>query len=71
MAQFLLIMKILSNEKIVVTYIFENVKCYIATHNVLKGKYTLYKIIDDDYQKLKIDNTPIEFDEIIKKDRSK
>ena len=64
-------MKIPSSEKIVVTYVFEDVKCYIATHNALKGKYTLYKIIDGDYQRLKIANTPLEFDEIIKKDRSK
>ena len=64
-------MKIPSSEKIVITYVFEDVKCYIATHNVLKGKFTLYKIIDGDYQRLKIANTPLEFDEIIKKDRSK
>ena len=64
-------MKIPSNEKIVVTYIFEDVECYIATHNHLKDKYTLYKIIDGDYQKLNTANTPIGFDEIINKDRSK
>jgi hypothetical protein len=64
-------MKIPSNEKIVVTYIFEDVKCYIATHNVLKGKYMLYKIVNDDYQRLKTAETPIEFDNIVEKDRSK
>lgn len=63
-------MKIPKHEKLMVTYIFEDVKCYIATKNVL-GKYILYKIIDDDYQKLKTADSPIEFDKIIQKDRSK
>lgn len=62
-------MKIPTNEKIVVTYTFEGVKEYIATHNALKGKFTLYKIIDNDYQKLKMATSPLEFDEIVKKDR--
>jgi hypothetical protein len=34
-------------------------------------KYTLYKIIGDDYQKLKTAESPLEFDQIVKKDRSK
>lgn len=64
-------MKIPVSEKIAVTYIFEGVKGYIATHNALKGKFMLYKIVDGDYQKLKTANTPVEFDEIVKKDRGK
>ena len=64
-------MKIPSNEKIVVTYIYGDVKDYIATYHPLKGKYTLYKITDGDYQRIKIADTPIEFDKIIEKDRSK
>lgn len=64
-------MKISSNEKIVVTYARGDVKDYIATYHPLKGKYTLYKIIEDDYQKVKTSDTPIEFDDIIEKDRSK
>ena len=63
-------MKISKQEKIVLSYIFEGIKCYIVTRNIL-GKYTLYKIINDDYQKLKTADTPIEFDEIVEKDRSK
>lgn len=63
-------MKIPTNERIVVTYTFEGVKEYIATHNALKGKFTLYKIVDNDYQKLKTTTSPLEFDEIVKKDRS-
>ena len=63
-------MKIPSNEKIVVNYVFEDVKCYIATHNVIRGKYTLYKIIDGDYQRLKVSDSPLEFYEIIEEDRS-
>lgn len=61
-------MKIPKQEKILHTYIFEGVKCYTITRNVL-GKYILYKIVDDDYQKLKMADTPIKFEEIIEKDR--
>ena len=63
-------MKIPNTEKIVVSYVCGDVKDYIATYHPLKGKYTLYKIIDGDYQKIKISDTPIEFDDIIEKDRS-
>lgn len=70
MAQFILIMKIPSNEKIAVNYVCGGIKDYIATYHPLKGKYTLYKITDGDYQKLKTAETPIEFDEIVEKDRS-
>ena len=62
-------MKIPTNEKIVVTYTFEGVKEYVVTHNALKGKFTLYRIIDDDYEKLKVATSPLEFDEIVKEDR--
>ena len=71
MAQFILIMKIPNSEKIVVSYFCEDVKDYIATYHPLKCKYTLYKITDGDYQRIKISDTPIEFDDIIKKDRGK
>lgn len=63
-------MKIPQTEKIVLTYVFEGVDCYVVTQNILK-KYTLYKIIDDDYQKLKTLESPLGFDEIVEKDRSK
>ena len=63
-------MKIPKQEKVVLTYVFEGIDCYIVTRNTL-GKYVLYKIVDDDYQKLKTAETPIEFDNIVKKDRSK
>ena len=62
-------MRIPTNEKIAVTYISEGIKEYVVTHNALRGKFMLYKIIDGDYQKLKISDTPVEFDEIIEKDR--
>jgi hypothetical protein len=64
-------MKIPSNEKIMVSYVFEGVKCYSVTYNALRGKFTLYKIIDSDYQRMKVAESPIEFDEIVEKDRSK
>ncbi len=62
-------MQITKYEKIMVTYIFDDMKHYIITKNAL-GKYILYKIIDDDYQKLKTADSPIEFDKIVQKDRS-
>ena len=61
-------MKIPKQEKILQTYIFEGVKCYTITRNML-GRYILYKIVNDDYQKLKTADTPIKFEEIIEKDR--
>lgn len=63
-------MKIPKQEKIVLTYVFEGIDCYVVTQNNLQ-KYTLYKIIADGYQKLKTSNTPLDFDEIVKKDRRK
>ena len=63
-------MKISKHEKILMTYVFDDIKCYAVTRDVL-GRYTLYKIVENDYQKLKTAETPMEFDEIVKKDRSK
>lgn len=63
-------MKIPKQEQVVLTYVFEGIDCYTVTRNAL-GKYVLYKILDNDYQKLKTAETPIEFDTIVKKDRSK
>ena len=63
-------MKISKQEKIVSTYAVEGVNDYIVTQNHLR-KYVLYKIIDDGYQKLKTSDTPLDFDEIVKKDRRK
>lgn len=63
-------MKIPKNENIMVTYVFEGISCYTITRNIL-GKYILYKITDGDYQKLKTAESPLDFDEIVKKDRSK
>ena len=61
-------MQIPKNETISVTYIFDDIKCYIVTRNTT-DKYTLYKILNNDYQKLKTSSTPVDFDEVIKKDR--
>ena len=61
-------MKISQQETIMRTYIYDGVERYIETRNLL-GKYILYKIIDNDYQKLKVADTPIEFKKIIEKDR--
>jgi hypothetical protein len=63
-------MNIPKQEKIVLTYVFDGIDCYTVTRNNLQ-KYILYKIIDDGYQKLKTSNTPLDFDEIVEKDRRK
>ena len=62
-------MKIPSGEKIVVSYVFEGVKCYAVTQNALKGKFTLYKIINNDYQKMTTADSPADLNEMVKKDR--
>ena len=63
-------MKALKNETILLTYVFEDINCYTVTRNIL-GKYTLYKIKDDNWQKLKTSDTAVDFDEVVRKDRSK
>ena len=62
-------MKISKQEKIILTYVFEGVDSYVVTRNIL-GKYTLYKIVNDDYQKLKTADSAADFDKIVQKDRS-
>lgn len=61
-------MKLPKQEKIVMTYVFEGIDCYIVTRNLL-CKYILYKIVNNNYQKLKTSDNPLDFDEIVKKDR--
>jgi hypothetical protein len=52
-------------------YIFDEVECYKITRNT-SDKYILYKIIDDNnYQKMKTANSPIELEAVIEKDRRK
>lgn len=63
-------MQISKQEKIVLTYVFDGIDCYVVSRNNLQ-KYILYKIIDDGYQKLKTSSTPLDFDEIVEKDRRK
>lgn len=61
-------MKIPKNETKMTTYVFDGVKCYTITRNNL-GRYTLYKIIDDDYQKMKMADSPKDLEVVIDKDR--
>ena len=63
------LMKIPKNEKSMVSHVFDGVKCYITTQNTINGKFTLYKVNNDDYEKISTADTPLKFDEIIKKDR--
>ena len=63
-------MKIPKNEKSMVSHVFDGVKCYVTAQNTVSGKFSLYKIIDDnDYEKLMTADTPLKFDEVIAKDR--
>lgn len=63
-------MKISKQETITETYTRDKVKEYIVTRNLL-GKYTLYKVKENDYEKLKTAETPVGFKEIVMKDWSK
>lgn len=62
-------MKIPKNEISMVSHVFDGVKSYITTRNTINGKFSLYRIIKDDYERLSTADTPLKFDEIIKKDR--
>ena len=63
-------MKIPKNETGMTAYIFDGVECYKITRNTL-GKYTLYKVIgDNDFQKMKAADSPLDLEKIIDKDRS-
>jgi hypothetical protein len=62
-------MKIPKQEQIMTTYLFDGVAHYVATRNTL-GKYVLYKILNDDYQKMQTSASPLDFDKVIDKDRS-
>lgn len=61
-------MKIPTQEKIVMQYVFDGIPCYAVTRNPIQ-KYTLYKINGGDYRKLKTSDSPIDFDKIVEKDR--
>ena len=64
-------MKMPKNERPMTRYVFDGVVCYRITQSST-GKYTLYKIIgEDDYQKMKTAETPIDLEVVIEKDRRK
>ena len=63
-------MKIPKNEEIVTEYAANGIIDYVATQHQLTDKFTLYKIIGSDYERIKVTETPISFDDIIKKNRS-
>ena len=56
-------MKISKNETQLKRYINGGICTHIVTRNLI-GKYTLYKIKDDDYIKIKTSDSPQEFDGI-------
>ncbi len=62
-------MKIPKNEKGMVSYIYDGEKRYYITQNTINGKFTLYKITGDDYEKMATADSPLKLDEVIKKDR--
>lgn len=63
-------MKISKQETITERYMKDGAEDYVVTRNNL-GKYTLYKVKEDDYEKLKTAETPVGFKEIVMKDWSK
>ena len=62
-------MQIPKQEQIMITYVFDGAACYVATKNTI-GKYVLYKIIDNDYRKMQMAISPLDFDKLIERDRS-
>lgn len=64
-------MKIPKTERPMTRYVFDGIPCYRVTQNS-NGKYVLYKIIgNDDYQKMKTADTPLDLEVVIEKDRRK
>lgn len=63
-------MKIPKNENIVTEYAVNGIIDYVATQHLLTNKFTLYKLIENGYERIKVTETPISFDDIIKKNRS-
>ena len=61
-------MRIPKQEQLMTTYTFGGVAHYVATRNSV-GKYVLYKIVDNDYQKMQTSASPLDFDKVIEKDR--
>jgi hypothetical protein len=64
-------MKIPKTERPMTRYVFDDIACYKVTQNS-NGKYVLYKIIgNDDYQKMKTADTPLDLEVVIEKDMRK
>ena len=66
-------MKVPKNEKTVVSYYTEDMKHhYVITQSLLKDKFTLYKVLEDDnYEKMATADSPLKLEEIIKKDKER
>lgn len=65
-------MKIPKNENIVTSYYTEDMsRHYVITQSLLKDKFTLYKVLKDDYQKMATASSPLAFDDVIKKDKGR
>lgn len=56
-------MKISKNEKQLERYVNDGIVTHIVTRNLI-GKYTLYKVEENDYIKIKTSDNPTEFDSI-------
>ena len=62
-------MKISKNEKGMESYIYDGKKCYYITLNTVNNKFILYKIINDDYEKMATSDSPPKLYEVMKRDR--
>ena len=62
-------MKIPKNERGMESYIYDGKKCYYITLNTVNGKFTLYKIINNDYEKMATADSPSKLYKAMKRDR--
>ena len=61
-------MKLSKKEQVLRVYKYDDVDCYAVTRNA-SGQYTLYRIIDGDYQKMKTSESAANFTQLVEKDR--
>lgn len=51
------------NEKLCLTYKIENKNQFVITFNAIKQIYTIYKVLNDGYEKLGTGNNPLKLEE--------
>lgn len=51
------------NEKLCLTYKIENENQFVITFSMIKQIYTIYKVLNDGYEKLGTGNNPLKLEE--------